>query len=88
MQIGSGAVLSDPVDEVAHRSIIVCAAPTSAWRMARKASTSMMMPNFMPLIALDVARSALVIMGGPKEIMGQLRGKKCAVWVLAHSRLG
>jgi hypothetical protein len=28
------------------RSIIVFAAPTSAWRMAREASTSMMMPNF------------------------------------------
>ena len=28
------------------RSIMVLAAPTSAWRMARVASTSMMMPNF------------------------------------------
>jgi len=31
--------------------------------------------NRSELIALDVARTALAIMGGPKEIMGQLRGK-------------
>jgi hypothetical protein len=31
--------------------------------------------NRSELIALDVARTALAMMGGPKEIMGQLRGK-------------
>ena len=31
--------------------------------------------NRSELIALDVARTALAIMGGPKEIMGHLRGK-------------
>jgi hypothetical protein len=28
------------------RSIMIFAAPTSAWRMARDAATSMMTPNF------------------------------------------